>query len=62
MTLTWKHRVLHGTSRKSGRHIKNTVYWVNTNLVQQKNTIERNHPLRHTPSLLYPESYYDGNW
>ena len=26
------------------------------------NKIERNHPLRHTPSLLYPESYYDGNW
>ena len=26
------------------------------------NTIERNHPLRHTPSLLYPKSYYDGNW
>ena len=23
------------------------------------NTIERNHPLRHTPSKLYPESYYD---
>ena len=26
------------------------------------NKIERNHPLRHTPSLLYPESYYDGIW
>ena len=24
------------------------------------NKIERNHPLRHTPSLLYTESYYDG--
>ena len=24
--------------------------------------IERSHPLRHAPSLLYPESYYDGNW
>ena len=21
-----------------------------------------NHPLRHTPSLLYPEGYHDGNW
>ena len=26
------------------------------------NTIERNHLLRHTPSLLYPEGYHDGNW
>ena len=26
------------------------------------NTIERNHLLRHTPSLLYPEGYKDGNW
>ena len=24
--------------------------------------IERNHPLRHTPSLLYPESCCDGIW
>ena len=45
-----------------------TVYWVDVKLTQQKgfkflsNKIERNHPLRHTPSLLYPESYYDGNW
>ena len=26
------------------------------------NTIERNHPLRHNPSLLYSESCSDGNW
>ena len=26
------------------------------------NTIERYHPLRHAPSLLYPEGYRDGNW
>ena len=26
------------------------------------NKIERNHPLRHTPSLLSPTSYYDGIW
>ena len=25
-------------------------------------TIERNHPLRHAPILLYPESCSDGNW
>ena len=53
----------------------NTVYWVDIKLAQQKgfkfyqNKIERNHPLRHTPSLLFPESYYggpesyyDGHW
>ena len=26
------------------------------------NAIERHHPLRHTPSQLYPEGYKDGNW
>ena len=26
------------------------------------NTIERNFSLGHTPSLLYPEAYHDGNW
>ena len=26
------------------------------------NAIERRHPLRHTPSSLYPESYHGGNW
>ena len=26
------------------------------------NKIERNHPLRHIPSLLYPESFCDGIW
>ena len=46
---------------------QDTVYWVDKKLAQQKfnvlsNTIERHHPLRHTPSLLYPESYYNGNW
>ena len=40
---------------------QNTVYWVDIKLAQKEkfqvlsNTIERNHPLRHTPSLLYPE-------
>ena len=50
-----------------GRH-QDTVYWVNIKPAQQKriqvlsNKIERNHPLRHTPSLLYPESYHDEIW
>ena len=26
------------------------------------NKIERNHPVRHPPSLLYPESFHDGIW
>ena len=25
-------------------------------------SIERHHPPRHTPSILYPEGYQDGNW
>ena len=46
---------------------QNTVYWVDIKLAQRKgfkvlsNTIERNHSLRYTPSLLYPESRSDGN-
>ena len=47
---------------------QDAVYWVDTQLAQRKsievlsNKIERNHPLRYTPSLLYPESCSDGNW
>ena len=33
---TWKHRVLHNTCRKHGRNIKNTVCWVDINLVLKK--------------------------
>ena len=42
-----------------------TVYWVDIQLAQRKrievlsNKIERNHPLRYTPSLLYLESECD---
>ena len=36
ITLNWKHHVLHGTSRKSGRNIKKTVYWVDIKLAQKK--------------------------
>ena len=35
ITLTWKHHVLHGTSRKWKKH-QNKVYWVDMNLAQQK--------------------------
>ena len=47
---------------------QNTVYWVDINLALKErievlsNTIERYHPLRHTPSLLSSESCSDGNW
>ena len=34
-TLTWKHRVLRGTSRKWKKH-QNTVYWVDIQLAQRK--------------------------
>ena len=37
---------------------QNTVYWVDIKLALS-NTIERNHPLRHASSLLYPEGYPD---
>ena len=36
ITLTWKYRVLLGTIRKRGRNFKNTVYWVDIKLAQQK--------------------------
>ena len=54
--------------QKKWKKHQNTVYWVDIKLAQQKgfkfhqtrsNAIML---LRHTPSLLYPESYYDGNW
>ena len=31
-------------------------------IIVLSNAIERNHPLRHVPSLLYPEGDYDGIW
>ena len=47
---------------------QNTEYCVDINLALRKrievlsNTIERRHPSRTTPSLLYPDSCSDGNW
>ena len=44
-----------------------TVYWVGIKTCSKErievlsDTIERNHPLRYAPSLLYPESCSDGN-
>ena len=67
ITLTWKHRVLHGTNRKCERNIKTRCIGSTSNVLKRKDlgsiiSIERHHPLRHTPSLLYPERYQDGNW
>ena len=47
---------------------QNTVYWVDLILAQTERIevlskkIERNHPLRHTSSLLYSEGYHDEIW
>ena len=47
---------------------QNTMCWINIRLAQKErikvllDTVERHHPLQYTPSLLYPESYQDGNW
>ena len=53
--------------KKWKRH-QDTVYWVDIQLAQRKGLkfyqtkIERNHPLRYTPSSLYLESCCDGIW
>ena len=64
---TWQHRVLHNTCTKHGRNIKITVLGRRQPCSEERievptNKIERNYPLRHAPSLLYPEGYHDGNW
>ena len=47
---------------------QNTEYWVDIQTCSEErikvlsDAIERHHPLRHTPSLLYPESCFDGIW
>ena len=65
--LTWMHRVLLGTSKKHeetskhgvlGRH---QICWKERMIWVLSDTIERNHLLRHAPSLLYPEGYHVGN-
>ena len=52
--------------QKTWKKHQNTVYWVDIRLAQKKglnfNQTRSNHPLRHAPSLLYPEGYYDANW
>ena len=52
---------------KAWKNHQNTVYWVDINLALKRievlsNTIEPYHSSRHTPSLLYSESCWDGNW
>ena len=36
--------------------------WYHQNKWRCVGSTSNYHPLRHTPSLLYPESYYDGIW
>ena len=49
--------------QKTWKKHQNMLYWVDIKLAQKKGLkIERHHPSRHTPSLLYPEGYHDGNW
>ena len=52
--------------KKCGRNIKHGVLGRHRTCSKEiqvlSNTIERHHPLRHTPSLLHPENYYDENW
>ena len=58
--LAWYKQKVEDTSRHGvlGRHKTCSTERIKV----LSNKIERNHPLRHTPSLLYPESYCDGNW
>ena len=57
--LAWYKQKMEETSQHGvlGRHES----WTKERILSS-NTIERNHSLRHTPSLLHAESYYDGNW
>ena len=53
--------------QKTWKRHQDTVYWVDTTCSTERiqvlsNKIERSHPLRHTPSSLYPESCCDGIW
>ena len=66
-SLTWPHHVLQGTS-KSGESaprygVLGRFSACSTERIEVlSNKIDRNHLLRHTPSLLYPESCCDGIW
>ena len=54
--------------QKKWKKHQNTVYSVDINLAQKKGfkfyqtRSSAIIPSRHTPSLLYPEGYHDGNW
>ena len=67
MRSTWMNRVMHNTCKKHGRTSKHGVLgrhqpWSEDRMEVLSNTIERHHSSRNTPSLLYPESCYDGIW
>ena len=57
---TWKHRVLHGTSRKHGRNIRTRRIGSTSILLKRKdgsssNTIECYHSSRNTPAYCIPK-------
>ena len=65
---TWMHRVLHGTSRKTWKKLKNTVYWVDIKLGHKKGF--RFYQTRSNAIILYdtllayciPMAIMMGNW
>ena len=66
---TWKHRVLHSTciAYSMDETSKHGVLGRYQSCSEERikvlsDTIERHHPSRHTPNLLYPESYSHGHW
>ena len=61
-SLLWLNNVLHSTSRKRGKTPRYVVLeWYTACSTESievlSNKIERSHPLRHTPSSLYPENW-----
>ena len=64
---TWKQCFLHNTCRQRGRNIKTRVFARHQTSSKERikvlsKTIERYHSSRNTSSLLYSESWPDGNW
>ena len=58
------HSVMHNTYMKHGRNMRMGRHQLcsEERIEVLSNTIERHHPSRNTPSLLYPDSCSDGNW
>ena len=61
---TSMHSVMYNTCIKHGRNMRMGRHQLcsEERIEVLSNTIERHHPSRNTPSLLYPDSCSDGNW